>query len=109
MVAGDPLGHDSGSIPMSDKVQDGKRDGGRLLHPRVPNKRPLPIILEDGLVFPDSVIGGDAHALVLAFVGTRPPGEAKEEGDVALGVIIVFEEIQADRNAILEELGPVSC
>jgi hypothetical protein len=93
---------------MGDKVQDRKRDGGRFLHPCEPNKRPLPVILEDRLVLLDGIIGDEAHALVLAFVGTRPPGEAKKKGNVALG-IFVFEEVQAGRNAVLKELGPVPC
>lgn len=103
---GDSLGHDSRSIRMSDKVQHRERDRSRLLHPRVPSERPLPIILQDGLVFVDSFVGDEAHAMVLAFVGTRPPGEAKEDGGPAVGF---FKVVEANRNAFLEELGPVSC
>jgi hypothetical protein len=86
---------------MRDQVHDRKRDGSRLLHPSVPKERPLPIILQDGLAVPDRVIGDDPHALVLAFVRTRPSGEAEEEGDIAFGA--AFEEVQAGRNALLLE------
>lgn len=91
---------------MSDKVQHRKRNRGRLLHPRVPNKRPLAMILQDGLVFLDGVVSDEAHAVILAFVGTRPPGKAEEEGSLALGV---FEVVHAGRNAFLKELGSVPC
>lgn len=91
---------------MGDKVQDRKRDRGRFLHPRVPNERPLPVILQNGLIFLDGIVSDKAHAVVLAFVGTRPPGEAEEEGRLAMGV---FKVVQAGWNTILEEFGPVSC
>ena len=57
-------------------------------------------------MFLDSLISDEAHAVVLAFVETRPLGEAKEKGSLALGI---FEVVQADRNAVLKGLGPVSC
>jgi len=105
VIFGDALGYGSRPLNVYDQVQHRKRDRGRLLHPRIPNERPLPIILHDGLPFLDSVIGEESHALVLAFVGTRPSGEAEEEGDLALA----FEVIQTNWDATLEEFGSVPC
>ena len=84
MISGDTFGHDSRPLNMHDQVQHRKRDRGRLLHPCIPDERPLPIILQDRLLFLDSIIGEESHALVFAFVGARPLGEAEEEGDLAL-------------------------
>jgi hypothetical protein len=105
MILGDSLGHDPRSLDMRDQVQHRERNRGRLLHPRIPDKRPLPIILFDRPPFLDSVIGEELHALVLAFVGTRPSGEAEEKRNLALAV----EVAQADWDATLEEFGSVSC
>jgi len=104
MVLGDSLGHDPRPSDVDDQVQHRKRDRGRLLHPSVPNKRPLPIILHDGLLFLDSVIGEEPHTLVLAFVGARPSGEAEKKRDLALA----FEVVEANRDTSLKEFGPVS-
>jgi hypothetical protein len=98
MILGDPLGQRSRSLNVRNQVQDGKRDRGGLLHPSIPNKWPLPIILYDGLPILDSFIGEEPHALVLAFVGAGPLGEAEEEGNLALA----FEVVQTDWDAILE-------
>ena len=105
MILRDSLGHDSRPLHMRDQVHHRKRDRSRLLHPRVPNKRPLPIILHDGLVFLDSFIGEESHTVVFAFVGTRPSGEAEEKGNLALA----FEVVQTDWDAVLKEFGSVSC
>ena len=98
MILGDSLGHHSRPLNMCDQVHDGKRDRGGLLHSSTPNKWPFPIILYDGLPLLDSFIGEESHALVLAFVGAGPLGDAKEEGNLALA----FEVVQADWDAILE-------
>lgn len=104
MILGYPLGNHSRPLNVRDQVQHRKHDRGRLLHSRVSKKWPLPIILHDGLLLFDGVIGEEPHALVLAFVGTRPSGEAEEKGDLALA----FEVIQANWNATLKEFGSVS-
>ena len=98
MILGDSPGHHSRPLNMRDQVHDGKRDRGGLLHPSIPNKRPLPIILHDGLPLLDSFIGEESHALVLAFVGAGPLGDAEERGNLALA----FEVVQTDWDAILE-------
>jgi hypothetical protein len=105
MILGDSLGHGSRPLHMRDQVQHRKRDRGRLLHPRVPNERPLSIILYDGLLLLNSIIGEESHTLVLAFVGTRPSGEAEEKGNLALAP----EVVQTDRDATLKVFGSVSC
>jgi hypothetical protein len=53
----------------------------------------------------DSIIGEEPHALVFAFVGTCPSGEAGEKGNRASA----FEVIQTDWDATLKEFGSVSC
>lgn len=98
MILGDTLGHHSRSLDVRNQVQDGKRDRGGLLHPSIPNKWPLPIILYNGFFLLDSFIGEESHALVLAFVGAGPLGKAKEKGSPALA----FEVIQTDWDAILK-------
>ena len=105
MILGDSLGYNSRPLNMRNQVEHRKRDRGRLLHPRIPNEWPLPVILHNRLLFFDSVIGDESHAMVLAFVDAGPLGEAEEEGSLALA----FEVVQTDWNAILKEFGSVSC
>ena len=105
MILGDLLGNGFRPLNVHDQVQHRKRDRGGFLHPRITDERPFPIILQDGLLFFDGLIGDESHALVLAIVDTGPPGEAEEEGNLALA----FEVVQADWDATLIEFGPVSC